>query len=65
MAFTRNGGRMGYGGGYYDRYLNTHSKIYPQKKVSLVALAFQEQIVPESSLPLDEHDVKLDKVITA
>ena len=65
VAFTLTGGRMGHGMGYYDKFLARHFKAYPNKKVSLIALALKEQIVAESSLPLDEHDVKLNKIITA
>ncbi|UOY94015.1 5-formyltetrahydrofolate cyclo-ligase [Ectobacillus sp. JY-23] len=55
VAFTRERARIGYGGGYYDRYL-------PKYKGRTVALAFAEQIV--SSVPMDMHDQYVQKVIT-
>ncbi|XP_013108258.2 5-formyltetrahydrofolate cyclo-ligase [Stomoxys calcitrans] len=64
VAFTRVGGRMGHGMGYYDTYLTRHHATYPNKKTTLMALAFQEQIVDETELPLDAHDVKLHTIIT-
>ena len=65
VAFTLSGGRMGHGMGYYDTYLHRHFTTYPSKKSTLMALAFKEQIVQDDCLPLDEHDVKLDKIMTA
>jgi 5-formyltetrahydrofolate cyclo-ligase len=55
VAFTREGARIGYGGGYYDRYLSKY-------KGRTVALAFAEQII--SSIPMDMHDQYVQKVIT-
>ncbi len=56
VAFTRTGSRLGYGGGYYDRYLPlcTHAKM--------LALAFPEQMVEE--IATDAHDFPLPLVIT-
>uniref|UniRef100_A0A1B0GBW0 5-formyltetrahydrofolate cyclo-ligase n=1 Tax=Glossina morsitans morsitans TaxID=37546 RepID=A0A1B0GBW0_GLOMM len=64
VAFTRNGGRMGHGMGYFDTYLKRHQSIYPHKKVTLMALAFHEQIVNDHELPLEEHDVRIHYIIT-
>lgn len=64
VAFTRSGGRMGHGMGYYDKYLRRHLTTYPNKKTTLMALAFREQIVDEETLPLDAHDVRLHTIIT-
>lgn len=55
-AFTRNGLRMGYGGGYYDRYL----QLYP--KAVTIGYAFEEQIY--DAIPSEEHDKQLDFVVT-
>ncbi len=57
IAFDLKGRRVGYGLGYYDRFL----KRLP-KKVSLVALAYDFQIV--NSLPGKRHDRRVGKVIT-
>lgn len=57
VAFDRNGNRIGYGGGYYDRYFsNLNSAI---KKV---ALAYDMQVV--KYLVSEEHDMKVDFIIT-
>lgn len=63
VAFTRTGGRLGHGAGYYDKYLNRLSKLENPNKVILIGLAFKEQIVNE--LPQDINDVTLDSVITS
>lgn len=55
---------MGHGMGYYDAYLTRHLTTYPNKKTTLMALAFREQIVDDSELPLDSHDVRLHTIIT-
>ncbi|XP_055840116.1 5-formyltetrahydrofolate cyclo-ligase [Episyrphus balteatus] len=64
VAFSRKGGRLGHGMGFYDKYFKRHSETYPDKKSILMAIAFKEQIVPVTELPLAEHDVILDYVVT-
>lgn len=57
VAFDREGGRLGYGKGYYDRLLGR-----VDKRASLIGLAFECQLFPE--IPLDEPDVRMDCVVT-
>ncbi len=57
IAFDEKGGRIGYGGGYYDRLI---SNI--EEKTPLIAIAYDEQIVKK--VPIFEHDVRVDKIIT-
>lgn len=55
LAYTKEGYRLGFGGGYYDRYLqNYHGKT--------LSLAFNDQLVP--SLLVEEHDIPVSKIIT-
>ena len=56
IAFTRDGKRLGKGGGYYDKYLEK----YPGHKT--VGFAYDFQLVPE--LPTDVHDHSVDVMIT-
>lgn len=56
VAFDKSGGRLGYGGGYYDKYLNS----CPQD-ICKVALCYDFQIV--ENVPVEEHDVKANDVI--
>ncbi|WP_162610826.1 5-formyltetrahydrofolate cyclo-ligase [Gordonibacter sp. An230] len=58
VAFDRMGGRLGYGGGNYDRLL---PKLRPDALA--VGVAFVEQRV--RSVPRDHHDVPLSRVISA
>lgn len=54
LAFTERGERLGYGGGYYDRYL----PLCPQAR--LLALAFAEQML--DTLPTEAHDRLIPQV---
>nr|MBF0221303.1 5-formyltetrahydrofolate cyclo-ligase [Desulfobulbaceae bacterium] len=57
-VFDRFGGRLGYGGGFYDRFIVT---MAPESIT--VGLAFDLQLVADP-LPLLPHDQKLDYLIT-
>ena len=56
-VFDLEGNRIGYGGGYYDRFL---SNI--KDKRNKVALAYDLQIV--ENIEAEEHDIKVDYIIT-
>lgn len=64
VAFTRSGNRLGHGMGYYDKYLTQHAEKYSHKKITIMALALNEQIVDVEDLPMDDHDVRLNYVVT-
>jgi len=55
VAFDKTGGRLGRGGGYYDRLLRK------AKKVLTSGVCFREQIVKK--VPMQAHDVRVDRVI--
>lgn len=55
LAFDRVGNRLGYGGGYYDRFL-------PQCTGLKVGLAFEVQLM--EAVPVERHDVPMDYLIT-
>ncbi len=55
IGISRNGVRLGYGHGYYDRFLAS-------TKCTSIAITFQKQFV--KSIPSFEHDVKMDWVVT-
>jgi len=57
VAFTPGGGRLGYGGGFYDRLLADWPERPP-----ILAAAFDMQVLDE--LPLAAHDVPVDAVVT-
>jgi len=59
VAFTRGGGRLGYGGGFYDRTLARLRGIRP---ILAIGFAFAAQEV--DGLPLESTDQQLDLVVT-
>lgn len=58
-AFDREGGRIGYGKGYYDRAIAALSVHHP---VLTIGLAYAVQEV--GSVPAESHDHPLDAIIT-
>jgi|TARA_B100001741_G_scaffold145939_1_gene120316 5-formyltetrahydrofolate cyclo-ligase len=59
VGFDKNFNRLGYGGGFYDRYFEKNSKF---KKIKKIGLAFSFQKI--NKIPTNKYDVKLDKIIT-
>ena len=59
VAFNKYKFRLGYGGGYYDRYIQKIKKI---KKILTIGMAFSFQEVRK--LPINKHDKKLDYIFT-
>jgi 5-formyltetrahydrofolate cyclo-ligase len=55
VVFSDEGFRIGFGGGYYDRYLTDY-------KGGRVSLAFDNQTSHE--VPIEEHDIPVNKIIT-
>ena len=59
VAFDKYSNRIGYGGGFYDRYLEKISRI---KKCETIGLAFSHQKV--NRIKVDNFDKKLDLILT-
>ncbi|WP_435097473.1 5-formyltetrahydrofolate cyclo-ligase [Candidatus Pelagibacter bacterium nBUS_27] len=59
VAYDSNFNRLGYGGGFYDRYIQKIEKI---KKIIKIGLAFSFQ--KTSSIPINRYDKRLDFIIT-
>ena len=57
LSFDLRGGRVGFGAGYYDRFL-----AQPQLRATTVALSFHGQLVER--VPQGEHDVTVDYIVT-
>ena len=55
LAFDKNGGRMGFGKGYYDRLLQG-------SKATKIGLCYEFQL--HSKIPTDAHDVPMDIIVT-
>ncbi len=56
VAFSRDGLRLGRGGGYYDATLKKMPRAFR------LGVAFDTQVVPE--LPREPHDAPLDAIVT-
>ena len=59
VAFDKKLNRLGYGGGYYDRVIESLKK---RKKIITIGMAFNFQ--KSHVLPNTKHDQKLDYIIT-
>ena len=59
VAYDKNLNRLGYGGGFYDRYIE---KIVKVKKIIKIGLAFSYQEL--KVIPISKFDKKLDFIIT-
>jgi 5-formyltetrahydrofolate cyclo-ligase len=55
IAFDKKGYRLGYGKGYYDKYL-------AKKRIVSIGLAYSFQLLED--LPRDKHDERLDAIAT-
>jgi 5-formyltetrahydrofolate cyclo-ligase len=56
LAFDKKGNRLGYGAGYYDRFLSSHPHL------TRIGLAFACQEVEE--IPADATDAGMDIIVT-
>lgn len=57
VAFSRDGDRLGYGGGFYDRLL-----VNKRSDAASVAAAFSFQVVEQ--IPVEENDIPVDGIAT-
>ena len=55
-VFSEDRKRIGYGGGYYDKYLAKHPKCHT------VAVCYELQIFPD--IPSEEYDIKPEIIVT-
>lgn len=60
IAFDKTKNRLGYGKGFYDRFLNKFLKV--KKKITTIGIAFSFQRYKK--LPKSKHDVSLDYILT-
>ncbi|MDE5946245.1 MAG: 5-formyltetrahydrofolate cyclo-ligase [Oscillospiraceae bacterium] len=56
LSFSLDGTRLGYGGGYYDRFLSENNNIYK------IGICYDELI--SEKLPSEKYDIKVQTVIT-
>ena len=58
LAFNESGFRLGYGGGFYDKYFSSQE----EKDIIKVGLGFSFQ--KANHIPIESHDQKLDWILT-
>lgn len=58
LAFDKNGGRLGYGGGFYDSYIKNAGDM--EVDIKTVGLCFSEQVIEE--VPMMAKDMRVDEV---
>jgi 5-formyltetrahydrofolate cyclo-ligase len=61
LAYDRHGGRLGYGSGFYDRFLERYDVMglpHPFK----LGVCFETQL--QDVLPMEQHDLRVDRIIT-
>ena len=59
VGFDDQFNRLGYGGGFYDKYL---SKIKDHQNIIKIGVGFSFQKI--KNIPINKHDIKLDYIIT-
>lgn len=55
VVYSNDGYRIGFGGGYYDRYIKKYSGV-------AISIAFESQI--GHAVPIENHDISVDKIFT-
>ena len=64
VVFDKEGGRIGYGKGFYDRFLQKLERMISKENFYKVAVAFCCQIVDNGRIIREKHDILPDYVIT-
>ena len=59
VAYDKNCNRVGYGGGFYDRYIKKIRKI---KIILTIGIAFSYQRIEK--IPIEKNDIRLDFIVT-
>ena len=62
VVFDARGGRLGFGGGFYDRLLASLSPAPPGPRLFAVGVAFECQVVAE--VPMESTDRRVDALVT-
>jgi len=56
LVFDKKGGRIGYGGGFYDKLLDKNDNTIT------VGVCHSSQLI--ETVPMEQHDIKLKKIFT-
>lgn len=64
LAFGKGGERIGYGGGYYDRYLSAYRELKERLALCYDCQVIGEEILSGGSFPVKETDEAVDLILT-
>lgn len=60
LAFDMEHGRVGYGGGYYDKYLAR----YGTDRFLKIAICYDYQLYSDETIESDDNDIRVDMIVT-
>lgn len=63
LAFSRNGERLGYGGGFYDYFFKDYDNKHSLSVLYKIGIGFGFQLIEK--LPIDPHDVLMNEIVVA
>ena len=64
VAFDKAGNRIGYGGGYYDKYLKWLQENLPNGDICKVAVGYECQMLDKEVIETEEYDMRCDYIVT-
>ena len=64
VVFDHKGNRIGYGGGYYDKYLHWLEQMVESENICKAAVAYECQMVDVGKIDREAHDVRPDYIVT-
>ena len=64
LSFDKQMYRLGYGGGYYDKTINNLKNYFKKEKKFFITIGLAYSIQEEKKIPRENHDMKLDFIIT-
>ena len=64
LSFDRELYRLGYGGGYYDKSISILKNYFKKEKKFFITIGLAYSIQEEKKIPRENHDIKLDYIIT-
>ncbi|MFD1175133.1 5-formyltetrahydrofolate cyclo-ligase [Paenibacillus puldeungensis] len=65
LAYDTSGGRIGFGAGYYDRFVSElNAQSGGSSRTLFAGLALREQVISQA-IPMERHDIRLNVLFTA
>ena len=66
LAVDETGGRLGQGGGFYDRFLSELATLTTLRRPGplVVAVVHDDEVLPAGTVPVRDHDRAVDAVLT-